>query len=687
MHRYDSSSGRMKLSCSRCKDRKLKCDRGEPQCKRCLTSGKMCSYPERRKVRTTRPSADLHRLGHRLEVLEERLNKADPPHLSTSLPSPTPTQPRARPETEPITSESEHRSDTWIYRMVSGAKDNIGSLTTNTPLPLSQSTADHAITRLDTALVNLAAPTRRPDNNSTDAPRSHLPLTKATQCVETFLDCVLPHLTIFDSFATVVDAEFLRTMPLIIDSPYVKVEPVMLVVYLNALYFGQTAGTAEEQRSAVQTYYQCLHNVPKWLASAQGSYLDLLAASLTAWMAINNFDYHLAWQFHREACRFGNLLGVHEVDLPTAPAEEEAEKEKKRRTHWYLVEVDFLFRIWYEKPPVLRVPMAQVRLPAEISPQTKQPKPNDCIIFLVWSRALFIMADFFDHPIPTSTADTCCNELEELVDDWALLSHARSPNIDHIKSWLYVDTIIALHIFIIFMRRKASSAEEIVHPQAVRSARLIIILILEWSNISCSASGNQSELHTLCLTFYPFSAFFTLYYHILSSTDPSEYENDLRTLEKVVNTMSAAAAIRPDLIPIADAVSALNDVSRAFHSGRHPDFTMICSTEALQPGSQELGALNNQNEFDPSAAEMPPFESLLNLTSVLSPQTADEIGGMFGVPFQLQSHITEAGGTRSAATRTVSQPLDFVRAVENELTWRNWHESWWNPPGGAALSR
>ncbi|RAH80430.1 hypothetical protein BO86DRAFT_400980 [Aspergillus japonicus CBS 114.51] len=682
MYHYNPST-RMKLS--------LRCDKEDPECKRCLDSGLACSYPQRRKPRTTR-SSELHHLGHRLEALEERMGGTETPHPRTTPPTPPPTQTNRHTEAESRdipTESSETRSSTWIYRMVSGAKDNIEHLTSEASSSWTRSTVDNAITRLDTALVNLAAPSPRPDHNVRDEPINRLPVSDIKRFIDVFLEVILPNLSIFDSFATLVDSEFLRAIPHVIGSPYAMIEPVMQVIYFNAIYFGQTAGTGAEQRAAAKTYYRCLQVVPKWLASAQGSHLDLIAASLTAWMGINNFDYHLSWQFHREACRFGDLLGIHDVDsLPTGTAQEETEKDVKRRMHWYLVEMDLLFRTWYDKPTALGCPIGQVRLPAEISPQTKQPKPHNCILFLVWSRTLFIMANFFNQVESStasdhlgSTADTCCMELEELVSDWDLLSLARSPNLGRVKSWLFLETVIALHLFIIFINRKVSSAEQIVHPQAVRSARLIISIILEKSESPISPWGKQDDFQTHFLTFYPFGAFFTLYYHILSSTQPDEYENDLRTLERVVNMMAAAAVIRPDFAPIADAVSALNDVCRAFHSGqKKPAFTI--SYADMPPDNPLLLLPNEQEAGSSTAADLPPLEALQNLASIMPLQTEEALDDAFGIPFQLQPQVapsTQSGlVTETETVQTMAQPLDFVRAVENELTWRNWHESWWN---------
>lgn len=69
-------------------------------------------------------------------------------------------------------------------------------------------------------------------------------------------------------------------MPHIIDSPYAQVDPVMRVIYYSAIYFGQSIGSQGVERLGTRTYYLCLQSVPKWLESAKGTQLDVLAASV-----------------------------------------------------------------------------------------------------------------------------------------------------------------------------------------------------------------------------------------------------------------------------------------------------------------------------------------------------------------------------------------------------------------------
>ncbi|KAL4875120.1 hypothetical protein BJY04DRAFT_224316 [Aspergillus karnatakaensis] len=681
MQRYSPGFFRVKLS--------LKCDRTDPHCNRCKDSGFACTYPEKRKARGARHKTEIRRLDGRLEALEERLKAKDSPSDAVVTPSLKHVSPLAVTASASSEADNGPQSQTWLYRMVSGAKDNIETLTSQgqlipeAPAPWAQNTVNRAITRLDTALTQLAAPSPDAAKGASDDVDPTWLVSDVKRYIETFIEAILPHFTIFDSFSTALDAEFLTAMPHIIDSPLAQIDPAMRIVYYSAIHLGQSFGTLDEQKTANKAYYKCLQSVPKWLASAEGTQLDLLAASLVAWLAINNFDYHLAWQFHAEACRFADRQGIHDVDsLPLGTPQEEAEKEARRRQHWYLVEIDFLFRMWYDKPRALRAPMSQVRLPAEISPRTKQPKWGDCILFIVWSRALYILGEYYDSAdtLPgeelNGKIDHCCNQLAELLEDWDLVSVANSPKLNAVKSWLYAESLIAFYSFIIFLRRKASPSDQLLHPQEVHAARAVIKAINEWSqkpNIPC---GEQQTFHTHLIIFYPFCAFFTLYYHILSSTTPCEYEGDICELEQVAKIITHVSRVRPDFVPIAEALGALNDVSRAVHSGREVTLS--------QPP-----AVAEQSQFDVPAATVqpfPPVECLQNLSSDLPLQSTDP-NGMFGVPFQLQNQFTfdwdpssadQQSVTRPDTAQTISQPLDFVRAIENELIWRNWHESWWN---------
>jgi hypothetical protein len=137
------------------------------------------------------------------------------------------------------------------------------------------------------------------------------------------------------------------------------------------------------------------------------------------------------------------------------------------------------------------------------------------------------------------------------------------------------------------------------------------------------------------ISFYPFCAVFSLYEHILMCTDPEECEQDVQLLESIGAAMSEASDVRADLSPFARTINALNKVSASFQDERrrakNADTAVGITAETMP-------------EFDMSA-----FASFPDL------------------PFNFED------GT---------QPLGFFRALENDLTARNWHEGWWDAGAG-----
>lgn len=77
--------------------------------------------------------------------------------------------------------------------MVSGAKDSIESITNQSrlaskpPSPWAQSTMNNAITRLDTALDQLAAPSPRPGGDVVDNRRDYLPFGDVKRYIDSML--------------------------------------------------------------------------------------------------------------------------------------------------------------------------------------------------------------------------------------------------------------------------------------------------------------------------------------------------------------------------------------------------------------------------------------------------------------------------------------------------------------------
>ena len=84
------------------------------------------------------------------------------------------------------------------------------------------------------------------------------------------------------------------------------------------------------------------------------------------------------------------------------------------------------------------------------------------------------------------------------------------------------------------------------------------------------------------------------------------------------------------------------------------------------------------------------LESLYNICSALPSDMNDGVNINFGAPFQLDPLPLQYSAPLTNGDSSWSQidpegrraqPLEYVRAMENNLIRRNWHEDWWNSSG------
>lgn len=129
-------------------------------------------------------------------------------------------------------------------------------------------------------------------------------------------------------------------------------------------------------------------------------------------------------------------MGLHLVDksLPS-DCQDEGKKEESRCIYWYLAQTELMFRLWYDKPPALEGPILDVRPPSVIRPaHMSQIGACETVLQAVWTRAVVILLEFFDHVSRDGTVqsskeldaiDSCCARIEDLLADWDLvcLSH------------------------------------------------------------------------------------------------------------------------------------------------------------------------------------------------------------------------------------------------------------------------
>lgn len=115
------------------------------------------------------------------------------------------------------------------------------------------------------------------------------------------------------------------------------------------------------------------------------------------------------------------------------------EKERIRSLFWGLVQTDCLFRLFYDKPSVIKGSTDQVHLPSSVfpvsAPSRSQPKAAQSIVNIVWTRIMFItngFVDFMDNQscdqrqqpdTLQSQVNYYCDQIKELVNDWAIVSN------------------------------------------------------------------------------------------------------------------------------------------------------------------------------------------------------------------------------------------------------------------------
>jgi hypothetical protein len=129
---------------------------------------------------------------------------------------------------------------------------------------------------------------------------------------------------------------------------------------------------------------------------------------------------------------------------------------------------------------------------------------------------------------------------------------------------------------------------------------------------------------------------FSLYEYIIACASPDECEQDVQLLERIGAAMDKASTSLSDFTPLARTINALNKVTRTIQDERR----------RAGAGSDSVhgGTTNGMPDFDLSAlASFPDF------------------------PFNFDD---------------ATQPLGFVRALENDFMGRNWHEGWWDAGAG-----
>jgi hypothetical protein len=213
-----------------------------------------------------------------------------------------------------------------------------------------------------------------------------------------------------------------------------------------------------------------------------------------------------------------------------------------------------------------------------------------------------------------------------------------------------------------------------VSPRSVRASRMILDTIVELDQMT-KDDKNYTSLSTYCIAFYPFRAFFVLYYHILLSKDPSLYTEDVRRLKRIETFMKRAAESRFEYIPISRAISSLNQVTKHM---RQPQASVPAqrAPDVWPPwGPGFLGGQVMAQMF-PSAAPQEQSNGPIDLFG--SYQTPDS---MQWLPDFGDMQFNTSADLQKAAAQPDFEPVEYMQTVESQFTGGSWHYNWWDNEG------
>ena len=189
----------------------------------------------------------------------------------------------------------------WIYRLANDAKRNFEKCNTNpqnTPIDATPGPhLDSAMSALDEALEDLGKLRVRPENGMSGGTTLNLSIEQAKDCVEAFIN-LLTTMVVPDVFVGNVDFDILRSLPDVYKSPFISIDPALLVLFYNALFYGISDRFGTGCLIAQQAYKKILEAVPAWLEGATGSDLDAHTAALTCWTSISMLDCKLRPRQH-----------------------------------------------------------------------------------------------------------------------------------------------------------------------------------------------------------------------------------------------------------------------------------------------------------------------------------------------------------------------------------------------------
>lgn len=558
-----------RLSCMRCKERKVRCNRVMPQCGRCGLQDLECVYPVRAKRRTTRCLIDpalSPSSGPALTAILDRLQRLEAQNASSTS-AINPCTPASIPGN--VSSSSSPCASTTI-----NGRDSCVTTPHNPRQEMD------AMTVLKDAVDQVQERRRRAFGSAVITDSIAIPTDLAKTWVENYFEHMPACM-----FLGLFERRVIQMIPDIIDLPHIHVDPVILVIYYTVMYHGCSL-KASNISSVVgidymnASYLGCLRAIPLWEREASGSITDLLAALCVTRVAAEFFDYDLAWRMFKHACESCQALNLHNLDGDDADATFLGDKcDDERRGFWEVIQIDLFFRLVLNTPPAITNNPWKVNLPWLDADSGPPLQGIQSTAFLASSRVSLVIARFFamlDDPTNTTKSEIMakteelCLEMQQIFDEWQLNEWMADAPEKEQDIWVVVDVLFTGYTSIIYMFRKMSLLDS-TSPRPPTTD-----LDIPESPIVEDACRHIINLLSQLLVIYPyvetmttlfgayrcFVAYAYLANSILQADDPQSYMKDAESLERLGNQSALLARGQKDIVPLVRAMQTINEEIR-----------------------------------------------------------------------------------------------------------------------------
>ncbi|KAJ5743872.1 hypothetical protein N7533_008742 [Penicillium manginii] len=413
-----------------------------------------------------------------------------------------------------------------------------------------------------------------------------IPKDLARKFIENYYDCYQ-----YEGFKVPLEKSFLSSIPDLIESPHVKLDFTVQIIYYAVLLQGIVLDpdAYSGNRGIIRNLYlKCVALSEDWLANIQDTPADLFAALSMISMALEGCNTDLSWKAFSQACRISKVLGYFTIDetplespnqhqqqqqshLPapesqsqshpeTTPHETEIEKNRKRFEFWHILRTDSLFRTSFGKPTLIPPGSWAVNFPdTTIIGIDSSISRFIQIHFLASMRLALIVMKYLDwidsgtasESEPESdvshdtTIDGFINEVQSILLDWDTESLLQIAT-NHVDIWFCVDILFSSYkMLIILYQSKRCNRGRTLPAGAVTIARKSVTKFRALLGVSMHAFWGIS-----IILLHQFVPFFILCLDILGNPDHECLDEDLSLVSWLSEYVAVVVEERVELRPI-----------------------------------------------------------------------------------------------------------------------------------------